>query len=115
MGRKNGNYRLKIVLLRNVLELILEIGRKRSEVNLSELHPRPLWIETFRILLNTSQRWPWQMDPLDFSGDACHLARDAPMSPACVCWTTKAMVCLANARPKWQSPARNRVIGWMPV
>jgi hypothetical protein len=52
MGGKNGNYRLEIVLLSRAIELLLENGRKRSEVILSELRPRPPCIETARIVPN---------------------------------------------------------------
>ena len=52
MGGKNGNYRLEIVLLRRVVELLLDYDRERSDVILNELRPKPLWIESFRILPN---------------------------------------------------------------
>jgi hypothetical protein len=44
MGGKNGNYRLEIVLLRRVVELLLDYDRERSDVI--------LWIDSFRILPN---------------------------------------------------------------
>jgi hypothetical protein len=113
MGGKDGNYRLEIVLLSGALELLLESGRKRSDVMLIVLRPRPLWIETFRILPNRLLRF----DGLGRCRPS--LQRECSSSGArradgCA-GASKRCFGLANARPKWQSPSRNRAIWWMPV